>query len=64
MEKWRYSLILYPSALNGNESSARLSLRAAAKTKDMPVINYLDNKTYGGSDVYIHAFLILTLDGE
>ena len=44
MEKWRYSLTLsYPSALNGNKSTARLSL-AVATAKDVPVINNRDNK--------------------
>jgi len=46
MEKWRYSLILYHSALNSNEPSARLSLTAAATVKDVPVINYIDSNMY------------------
>ena len=57
-------MLSYPSALNGNESSAKLTLRAAATAKDVPVINNHDNKMYGGSDIYLHAFLISTLDGE
>jgi hypothetical protein len=44
-------MISYPSALNGNVSSARLST-AAATFKDVPLINNHDNKMYEGSDVY------------
>jgi hypothetical protein len=65
MEKWRYSLIhSYLSGLNGRVSRATLSLRAAFTATDVPVINYIDSKMYGGSVVYLHAFLIWTLDGE
>jgi len=47
MEKWRYSLILsYPSALDGNDSSARRTLTAVATDKDVAVINNCDNKMY------------------
>jgi hypothetical protein len=56
MEKWRYILTLYPSALDGNKQRARLSLTAVTTAKDVHVINYIENTIYGGSDVNLHAW--------